>query len=66
MGRSSFREARRSEQQQHDRDGTDFSFKISSQDLTGCHYCAALLDGNADEQAIAVGNRHEKVDQMEA
>lgn len=65
-GRSSFGDAPRSEQQQHDRDGTDFPFKISSRDLTGCHYCAALSDGSADERAIAVGNRHEKVDQMEA
>lgn len=48
------------------RDGTDFPFKISSRDLTGCHYCAALSDGSADERAIAIGNRHEKVDQMEA
>lgn len=65
-GRSSFGDAPRSEQQQHGRDGTDFPFKISSRDLTGCHYCAALSDGSADERAIAVGNRHEKVDQMEA
>lgn len=47
------------------RDGTDFPFKISSWDLTVCHYCAALFDGSADERAIAVGNRHEKVDKME-
>lgn len=61
----SFGDAPRSERQQHDRDGTDFPFKISSRDLTVCHYCAALLDGSADERAIAVGNRHEKVDQMD-
>lgn len=65
-GRSSLGDAPRSKRQQRDRDGTDFPFKISSGDLTGCHYCAALLDGSADERAIAVGNRHEKVDQMEA
>lgn len=63
---SSVSDALRSERQQHDRDGTDFPFKISSGDLTGCHYCAALSDGSADERAIAAGNRHEKVDQMEA
>lgn len=45
--------------------GGSFPFKISSQDLTGCHYCSALLDGSADEWAIAVCNRHEKVDEME-
>lgn len=66
MGGSSSGDALRSERQQHDRDGTDFPFKISSGDLTVCHYCAALLDGSADERAIAAGNRHEKVEQMEA
>lgn len=41
-------------------------FKISSQDLTGGHYCLALLDGSTDEYAIAVYNRHEKVTKTEA
>lgn len=36
----------------HDRqctEGVSFPFKISSQDLTGCHYRSALLDGSSDE-----------------
>ena len=45
--------------------GVSFPFKISSQDLTGCHYCSALLDGSAEEWAIAVCNRHERDKEME-